>query len=285
MLEQLIVNKDQDSILKKLKTYGICIVRNYLDQDQIDYAKDEFFRIFKETDKSIENVHKHPTNKDGMVARVIREYINESKYPTIKEIFSSKFMNDVTKRYYSPYDFVLNEHIFCTHELPCDEPILPWHYDRQQSLKYFIYLKDTTVNDGAFEFAPGTHREGHFRANYYAAIGRNERDLPNDIPEDEIINPTSIEGFAGDLIIFDPDGFHRGGVVGEGGERLVLRGHSHPIRKSASLTNKVKRQLVQTPLNIASNFSGDFSRILGDEIKSGERERVKYEKELKAKRS
>ena len=42
-------------------------------------------------------------------------------------------------------------------------------------------------------------------------------------------NPSTIIADAGDLIIFDPDGFHRGGIIMEGQQRKVIRGQSHPI--------------------------------------------------------
>lgn len=246
------------------------------------------FTVFELKDKSVNSSHKYTTNKDGKVVRLKREKIDESKLPKIKELFSSDFMDQILKAYYDPFPSVLNDDIFFTHELPCDEPILPWHYDRVQSLKFFFYLKETTTNDGAFEFAPGTHREGHYRANYYMSIGVDRESLPNDIPEDELINPLPITGSAGDLIIFDPGGFHRGGVVGEGGERLVMRGHSHPIYYKNG-PNKyfhfLKKSLVKSPLNFAKLLNNEYARKLGDKVKSNEAKRTEYLKNLTQRRS
>jgi len=56
---------------------------------------------------------------------------------------------------------------------------------------------------------------------------------------------TVITVSAGDLVIFDSAGFHRGGKVDEGHERYVLRGHSHPAdvkkygQKSAERTSTI----------------------------------------------
>ena len=270
-LETLISNVEIDTILSKLKKYGIAIIPSYLNGEILEKAKDEFLDMFISNSTAITSKHKHPTNIDGKVVRTKRELLEKDKFGTIKEIFSSKFMEDILKKYYSPYHYDLNDDIFFTHELPCQAQILPWHFDRVQSLKFFIYLKDTTINDGAFGYAPGTMNEGHYRANYHLATGTPLMQLPNDIPEEEILNPLIISGGAGDLIIFDPDGFHCGGTVGEGGERMVIRGHSHPREFQSfggKLSKNIKSRLAQTPLNLSKSFSENISRLQGDEIKS-----------------
>ncbi len=229
MYENLKVNNPAPStILARLKKYGIAIVPSYVDAKTLTQLRKEFDDFFTSPHEAIFLKHKHATNVNGKVARVKRKQL-DMEFPATKELFGSEFMDQIVKSYYAPYDYTLNDDIFITHEKPCETPILPWHYDRQQSLKFFVYLKDTTKKDGAFEYCPGSHREGRYRASYHLLKGVKVKDLPNDIPDDELINPVTIEGKAGDMIIFDPDGFHRGGVVAEGGERMVMRGHSHPV--------------------------------------------------------
>ena len=43
--------------------------------------------------------------------------------------------------------------------------------------------------------------------------GKTIDKIRNDIPNHRIQNPITLEGKAGDLFIFDADGFHRGGVI------------------------------------------------------------------------
>lgn len=286
-LSELYCSKDVDQVIAYLKKYGIAIIQNYIGDD-IESIKDEYNKVFELDDKSVLSKNKHTTNKNGIVVRLKRNRIDPSILPKIYNLFSSEFMSSVLNAFYNPHKSVLNDEIFFTHELPCEEPILPWHYDRVQSLKFFFYLKDTSVNDGAFEFAPGTHREGHYRANYYMSVGVDRESLPNDIPEDELINPLPITGSAGDLIIFDPGGFHRGGVVGPGGERLVMRGHSHPVYYTEGINkymHYIKKALIKSPLNISRAFKSEYSRKFGDRIKSGESKRTKYIEELSKRRS
>jgi hypothetical protein len=214
--------------------------------------------------------HKHPTNDGGMVVTTERKSLKDRDFPATKNIFGSTFMEEILKSYYAPHGYKLNDDIFITYEKPCPKPILPWHFDRIQSLKFYIYLNDVTKNNGAFEYAPGTHNEGHYRANYHLATGVSPQRIPNDIPKDEILNPVVIEGKAGDLIIFDSDGFHCGGVVGQGSERMVMRGHSHPVGFYGYGKARIfsKKWFVRSCFNVAKIFKEDYSRVLGNDFKS-----------------
>lgn len=271
MITNLVVKEDISEIILCLKKYGIAIVPKYLVGDDLNDLKKEFLKSFEYSGSGFVNKISHPTNKDGMVVKVNRENLSDDDFPTTKKVFSSKFMHDVLSRYYSPYGCKLNEDIYITHEFPCETPILPWHYDRVQSLKFWIYIKDATKQDGAFEYVPGSHNEGHYRASYHLATGTSLQMLPNDIPEDEILNPVTIEGKAGDLIIFDPDGFHRGGVVGKDGERMVMRGHSHPYPVGVTYGKPLllsKNWFLQSKLNLANLFKDNYTRVIGNKIKS-----------------
>ena len=122
-----------------------------------------------------------------------------------RSIFSSDFIKDISDKYFGSKSLACND-IFFTHEKESNISILPWHFDRQQSLKFYINLVNVDKTNGAFEYDIGSHREGHFRANFYILSGVKVGEIPNNIPENELHNPTTIIADAGDLIIFDPDG-------------------------------------------------------------------------------
>jgi hypothetical protein len=121
---------------------------------------------------------------------------------------------------------LLNFEIFVTHDLPTGTPINQLHFDRLPTLKFFIYLKDCTAHSGAFECVPGSHVVASKIAATYLRRGIKMKDLPNFELPNNLGDPRPIEGVAGTLIIFTTDIFHRGGLVSEGQERMVIRGHS-----------------------------------------------------------
>lgn len=219
---------DYEAAIEALDRFGVCVVRNYLNADRLQQLVVEHANAFDSKDKGVYLVQRHPTNEDGLVARCKLLHLGDGFSQTIR-IFNSNFMKNVANTYFGNTPVALNEDIFFTHEKASEKAILPWHFDRQQALKFYINLIDVDENNGAFEYDIGSHREGHFRANFYVLSGIKIGEIPNDIPERELRNPIVIAAKAGDLVIFDADGFHRGGIVSKGEERKVVRGHTRPM--------------------------------------------------------
>ncbi len=218
-----------NEVIKSLKVHGIAHIPNFITDTDLVMLNQEFEKILLSDSKAIFSQAPHPKNPEGRTARFSPWHVDAlHDFPAISELFRDAFMSDVANKYYGPHDVDLNDEVFITHEKPAPNPILPWHFDRVQSIKFWFNLTDTTEENGAFEYCPGTHWEGHYRAGYHLSQGTAVQDIPNDIDIDFIRNPVTLELGAGDLLIFDSDGFHRGGVVSPNTERRVLRGHTHP---------------------------------------------------------
>ena len=216
-----------NKIIDVLDQYGCCVIKNFLNKKDLENLKSEFDSIFLDAKKTNNFViNKHPSNKMGSFI-VCKKNQLKTGYKTIKKLFYSEFMEKVTQAYFNCNHF-LNDDIFLTLEKASKTEILPWHFDRRHALKFYINLVDVDDTHGAFAYDIGSHREGHFRANYYMLTGTRVGDIPNDIPEKELHRPTSITTKAGSLVIFDTDGFHKEGLLIEG-ERKIIRGHSHSI--------------------------------------------------------
>jgi len=273
-----VADKTVDSVIFNLKKYGIAVVPGYLADDVVQKLNVEFEKSLVEDAQSTYAHSKHPTNVDGKAAR-LNPWHPEAKneFPVIASVFHDEFMQKIADAYYAPHPYSFNEAVFITNEFPCEVQILPWHFDRVQSLKFWFNLTETTKSNGAFEYCPGTHWEGRYRAGYYLSQGVGIEDIPNDIEDDLIRNPVPLEVNAGDLVIFDADGFHRGGVVDTGGERRVLRAHTYP--KGRRYGDKLFSEgwWVRSPLNINRWFKSATTRILGDRIQERTVNRKKHD--------
>ena len=259
--------KDPSSCIQELVEHGICIVRKFLSDEVLNELKIGFTKVLDDEIDGCVRKSGHPTNKGGRQAVVDPSKAKSEGIPVFGKIAYSEFFKQVSHAYFDPHECEVGANVLLTHLKPCPVPILPWHFDRLQTLKFWIYLNDTTKNDGAFEFCPGSHWEGRYRVSYHLATGTSVNDLPNDVADFRIQNPVTLEAYAGDLIIFDPDGFHRGGVVGEGGERKVFRSDTYPRGRRQSFDKFFSRGwFLQKPLNIAKLFRSSTSRVLGDKI-------------------
>ena len=105
------------------------------------------------------------------------------------------------------------------------------HFDRTHEFKFFLYLRDCKASDGPFSCVPGSHRLGAelrrtaWKENREYAKVKNRVlfDYQNMGSYKSKIVP--ILASAGDLVIFDTDTFHMGGLT-KGGERLIIRSHT-----------------------------------------------------------
>jgi hypothetical protein len=181
------------------------------------------------------------------VAR-LQDGLDPALYPVGAGALSDGLLSRIARGYYAPHAFTLNRQVYVTHDQDVMNYSSQWHLDPSRSLKFFIYVTDTSKENGAFMYAPGSHREGFFRIMYYRSRGLDA--FPQAIPEDEL--PTkalSVESGAGSLLVFEAAGFHRAGELRPGLERLVIRGHSYP--KTTRLGRFLGRLLRRSPLNLA----------------------------------
>ncbi|MDJ0686518.1 MAG: phytanoyl-CoA dioxygenase family protein [Alphaproteobacteria bacterium] len=256
---------DPLSIVDNLNVHGIAMVRGFLDAGITSTMKHRVAGWIDEDSMLVIRSVDHPTNPDGRQVFVSPDKAAENGEPELVNIFREGLVRSVAEEFFSPNDSDLNPEILLTHLRSSPTAILPWHFDRMQSLKFWVYLEDSTKDDGAFKCCPGTHWEGRYRAAYYMATGTAVHDIPNDVPDHRIRNPVTQEASAGDLIIFDPDGFHRGGVVKPGHERKVVRADTFPVNARRYADKPFTGGWwLRSGLNLSKWFKRSGSRILGD---------------------
>lgn len=233
-------------IVSMLNRHGIAHIPDFADSDELKALRQEFERLLTRTEdwiKPLKYAH-------GRAASITRERMDASVFPNTVRVFDSDFMKSVLNHYFGTPS-LLNDDIFITHDKDDPEPINPLHFDRIHSLKFFLYLLDTRREDGAFDFGPGTHYEGFSRRQNHTRRGGRVFTIPNVVHDEENWDTFPIEGAAGTLIIFDTDGFHRGGIVSAGRKRMVMRGHSHhdPVEQynPAPLTRQWWRESIFNP--------------------------------------
>ena len=236
--------KEVDFSKQTLLDQGIFRVDSYLSSEEVNNLKEEVLKYHNTNGKLYAfgsnyaiNFPKHLPS-DSLQKSVFSK-------PWMKELFLA-YNNNTSKGFFSS--------IYSTHDYKFDGSIGRngyLHFDRNVSLKYFLYLNDVTKENGAFFIQPNSHKLGKelrekawgkfiptpndsllkkvilklFGKNFSVVKNRIELDYP------ELYDPSKlipVEGKAGTLIVFDSDIFHLGGLIEKNGlERLVLRMHSY----------------------------------------------------------
>ena len=163
---EFLASENIESVLLNLKKYGIAVIPGYLKKDSLALLNSEFHKSLYQPSESIYGKNNHPTNTKGMAARLDPGTGKSNfEFPAITSTFKDQFMREIVELYYKPHQYSFNESIFITNEFECERQILPWHFDRVQSLKFWFNLTDTTIKNGAMEYCPGTHWEGRYKIN------------------------------------------------------------------------------------------------------------------------
>jgi len=166
------------------------------------------------------------------------------------------YLQKTATEYFQTDDLIVNDPVMLTWNEPKESPVVPLHYDPREAIKFFPYLTDVTQDCGPFHIMPGLNRacatisrtsaelgiRGRLRPTNvrivdlhgeHMTVSFSRRSTPNSRLPDMIMDlPATplvpIIGGAGTLTIFDTNTPHHGGLVQDGHERRVARGHTIP---------------------------------------------------------
>lgn len=234
--------------ISKLKSIldqkGIFKIDSYLTLPEIDSIKSEVLKYHKTNGKT------YPFGSTYAINDL--KHLPSDSFQ--KSIFSKRWMKELFLAYNNNISKGFFSSIYSTHDYKFDGSIGRngfLHFDRNASLKFFLYLNDVTKENGAFYIQPGSNKLGKklrekawgkliptpndnfikkifqkfFGKTFNQVKNRIEIDYPELYDSSKLI---PVEGKAGTLIVFDSDIFHLGGLIEKKGlVRLVLRMHSY----------------------------------------------------------
>lgn len=246
-------NANAESILECCDTYGVCVIDSFLPDERVDAIRKDIETLYQATE-NLSGVYTHADLNYQHALNVNLDAIDRSRIPAIEALVAEPDFESVVREYYKEDDIRYPSNLFIARSFGTenspdgvieDGPPYALHYDKQNKFKYFFYLTDVTVEDGATHFAPGLHREVKKRRLAELERGLDVSDLSNTIEdiEEEIVPAV---GDAGTLLVFDTDVPHHAGGLAEGHEREVLRIDSYSPSHSGmemGLSAKIKQKV------------------------------------------
>lgn len=215
---------DTEHIANELKEKGVLLLPKFLSEEKTRHLLEEFEVILNAEENSF--LKKLPM-EGGRGASIHRAKIDDQMLPHTSSCFSDDFMNKVAAHYYGEKTYDLNDTIYVANDMIGTKHIAQdLHFDVVPTLKFFIYLTDTTAENGAFSCIPGSQKiTMDIRKKYGRKISYRNRQLTRDIPLTEA-EAIPVEAAGGSLIIFTTEAFHKAGIVSKG-DRKIMRGHTH----------------------------------------------------------
>jgi ectoine hydroxylase-related dioxygenase (phytanoyl-CoA dioxygenase family) len=226
------------SYLDILRKHGVCVIESYIGAKDLSGLRKDFEKAL---DPKVKKGIQPADYSVGRACILHKEEYDHNLLPITSHVFFRNEFQEIADAYLGRKNN-LNKEIFVVHDKVGSKHIAnDLHFDVLNTFKFFIYLTDTTEENGAFTCVPGSHvRTSAIRKKLGAKVNHDNRELTRNLPytDDEVI---PIEGKAGTLILFDTDVFHKAGHVSRG-ERLVMRGHTRPI-ESHSLLHRIRKKV------------------------------------------
>lgn len=233
--------KTVNNILECIERDGFVCIPSWLSDPDLDNLRSTFEGLVNNSYKSDHISEKgNDTVKVKVINKEIRGEFKEINH--ILDVFEKEPLSAIAQGFFKDNPYHFNRDIFVAEDRPGSKhEALDLHFDVRPTFKFFLYLYDTTEENGAFTVAPGTHHETRrIREEHGNEINYANRHLSR--PINNFGNELSIELPAGSLVIFTTELFHRAGRVTKG-RRCIMRSHSwleKPTRsKSKNLLEKI----------------------------------------------
>lgn len=225
-MDSLISTNSISDVVNRINNDGICILKNYVKEDDLINIENEFDNILI--------THKDSLDKNSGLNKCIRtnintNIINQNNNKTIYNLYENRFIKDITNKILGNFKY---DNIFIHHDIECNNTNNTYpHFDFDRKLKFYLCVNKMNIENGCFKALPGKiklveeKRKINRRKNIF--IPGHKFYNGTEIKMNELI---SIECNEGDLIIFDTNCIHAGGDKFEKGKyRKVIRLHLSKI--------------------------------------------------------
>ena len=208
-------NISEREILYFLHHNGICIIRNFYDEDDLYLLKNEYDRVFNNHKEKIEILDKEDCSNDERI------FHTERYSEFIKNTFSNKpLFNKIAQRY-NPH---LNKKTLIN-KLVHEEGKVKnsgagWHRDNHDcQFKTIMYLTDVKSENGPFTWITNSSKRhiGYPEPRTKSYNTRfHDKTIEKILNENKDCEKIEVCGSAGDIILANTTYIHRGKVIEEG---------------------------------------------------------------------
>lgn len=221
----------QSKVLDCLRTFGVAIFPSIYEPAQLARVKAEYEDLIENgADLARDIAAREETPANSYALSLMRERLAEARFPEVQALFGSATIQRIAEYMFAGQEFDFNSDLFLQWTDHTDAPASgALHWDKQLTLKSWLYVTDALEGDGAMRAGAGT-----------AAWMRYLREdaMFDGIPYGKIRNQVEEQGFpvvstggpAGTFFLFMTDTAHGATPVAPGHRRNIIRARSRPKR-------------------------------------------------------
>ena len=220
-----------DEVIRSLRVFGVAIFPSLFKGEKLSRLREEF-NLFMARGQSLaySSTREGESGSNSIAFDFKRSKLTKRNFPEIYKLFGSKILYDISKSYFAGQDFDFNSDMFIQVTSQTKQPLSgDLHWDKQLTLKSWIYVSEATEGYGAMRAALGSAGWTRYSREDAMFDGVPYSQIDNKIqcPDDNII---STGGPAGTFFIFVTDTGHGATAVGPGKTREIIRSEARPTR-------------------------------------------------------
>jgi len=211
-----------DFMVYCLKKHGICILKNYYNEDSLSKIINESDKIFTNKSDKIEILDKEGCSKDERI------FYAEKHSQTIKNLFSDdKLFNDIAKIYNPNLNkkTLINKLVF--EEAKIKNSGAGWHRDNHNcQFKAIMYLTDVESKNGCFRYITNSNKKHIGKPNPRTVdydTRFTDETIKQVIKDNDKCNIIDVTGKKGTIILADTTYIHRGKIIEEGERKAITQ--------------------------------------------------------------
>ncbi len=221
----------QSRVLDCLRTFGVAIFPSIYDEAQLAQVKTEYDDLIDNgADLARDVAAREETPANSYALSLMRERLTEARFPEVQALFGSPTVHRIAEYMFAGQEFDFNSDLFVQWTDHTDAPASgALHWDKQLTLKSWLYVTDAREGYGAMRAGAGT-------ASWMRYL--REDAMFDGIPYGKIRNQVEEQGFpvvstggpAGTFFLFMTDTAHGATPVAPGHRRNIIRARSRPKR-------------------------------------------------------
>ncbi len=218
-------------VVSTLKSHGVAVFPAIYDAERLK-------RVQSQYDAMLAGDQEHAYSADARAdtaahshaVTFIRESLPLADYDEIHALFGSKIIEEISRRVFSGQVFEFNPSLYAQWTKQTDVPASGvLHWDKQLTLKSWLYVTEGTSGYGAMRVGIGSNRWLRLLREEIMHEGVGYNAIDNSVDEASL-PVVSTGGPAGTFFLFVTDTAHGASPVAAGKTRNIIRSQSRPIR-------------------------------------------------------
>lgn len=229
-------------IVSSLRAYGLAIFPSLYNAEQLQAVTQEYNDLMDNGEDLARGVDaRADTPAASYALRLLRKTLPAERFSHLHALFGSEIIHEITKQIFMGQNFAFNDHLYAQWTDHTDVPASGvLHWDRQLTLKSWLYVTDGTDDYGPMRAGAGSNRFLRYLREDAMFNGQGYKSIENSVAENTapII---STGGPAGTFFLFVTDTAHGASPVAKGKRRNIIRAQSRPdrIAQWAAWANKI----------------------------------------------